>query len=638
MALRGTRWHLSAGDRLMGNKGFPWQRHDHTLLSWPLLAAAVFLSLRLDTATLASQWQRYGGELPLTTVSAVALTLPTWLLVASWRGPQPGQAGPLQVWWRRLSAPLLAAVCCLAVVVLQRGFLPREWSNGSAFALGLGAVALLARLLAWRAIGMRGLISNRLARGANSGLRGNWTSAGLATRLDQLISFAAPILASVATYLLVYGQAAREVGLLALMANCLGLISAWRMRRTEQDHGFLELVTRPFSRTKGIWLALWTWCLLWILAVVALSHQDLAGLWGSSPVAPLVQRLAWDQLSALAVTALVLLLPLGLRHLMTARAGDEQALATRPAVLGNVSHALALILPLVLLGLFGLNIAAWTQGSLSVALLLPLLAALLGYAWLQHNWLMLTAAVFLGWLGMQESGPQLQQQLVRASAPQNLGALAAMLALSPALVQRLGAWPKLHSKLPAVIARGKDSIPLFAGLMTSFIALGVAWLESGHRQTSGDLWAWLGLLVGPALTLAHRCNQAAGGLERQARPAAHRLERCQHLHCRGKSPGGILAECGGHLYGAPGGGWPGHQRHRLCPFGTGLPIVHADAARHQCPDCRAGAGSRRGQLFGAPRPEPQHHLALAHFGGHGAGCRPGFPPFCPRAALATARP
>ena len=483
--LRRTRWTLSDGDALFGSVYFPWRRRNHTLISWPLLAAAIFLSIRLDTATLAKQWLHHSGEIPLPTVIAVLITVPTWLLIACWRGPNPGHSGTerlvLQRWWRRGTALVYAATIILATVVCWRGSLPATWSNGSALATGFVALAVSTRLLAlwpWSSA---------------------WTHAGLAARVDQFISALAPMTASLCVVFLVANQPTAHYALLAVVATLLTLSSSWRMARPSKDLDAWGIISEPLSATRGMWLGCWGWGLAWALGIIAASFNDFSSLLSHDLPPSWAERLDWHVLDILSWAALAIQLPLIAHHV---RAGAT----TNP--LGNLGKSLALSLPVVLAGLVVTAVAAWLQGERSLTTTFALTLALVSWAWLQHNWLAMTAAICLGWLGLQLDSGSYQEILTNTSAPQHLGLLAALLALSPAVVDRLQAWPRLSSRLTALYPKGNATFPFVAAMLVSSLALALAWLIPAHRAGANDVWAWLSLLVGPVLALAYRGQPA----------------------------------------------------------------------------------------------------------------------------------
>jgi len=90
-----SRWlqNLGEGDRFLGRIPFPFRRYDSTLFTWPLMASAAFLSIRLEFWTvlqnaLPDQPLSQLGHIdlsliPLKTAIAVSLTGVTWTLLAS---------------------------------------------------------------------------------------------------------------------------------------------------------------------------------------------------------------------------------------------------------------------------------------------------------------------------------------------------------------------------------------------------------------------------------------------------------------------------------------------------------------------------------------------------------------------------
>jgi hypothetical protein len=67
------------GDRFMGRDRFPLRREDHTLFTWPVTAAALFLIVKVDTWNLLSNW--LGQGVHLKTAAALVLTGITWTLL-----------------------------------------------------------------------------------------------------------------------------------------------------------------------------------------------------------------------------------------------------------------------------------------------------------------------------------------------------------------------------------------------------------------------------------------------------------------------------------------------------------------------------------------------------------------------------
>lgn len=80
---------LKGGDLFLGRDPFPLRREDHTLFTWPALAAALFFTLKVET------WN-FVRNLPgvsLKAAIALALTGVVWTLVAIYHRRRPGSAG-----------------------------------------------------------------------------------------------------------------------------------------------------------------------------------------------------------------------------------------------------------------------------------------------------------------------------------------------------------------------------------------------------------------------------------------------------------------------------------------------------------------------------------------------------------------
>ena len=71
---------LPDGDRFMGKELFPFQRRDHTLFTWPILAAAVFLLVKVDTWNLLRNLAN--GPISLHVALALAVSGVAWTAIA----------------------------------------------------------------------------------------------------------------------------------------------------------------------------------------------------------------------------------------------------------------------------------------------------------------------------------------------------------------------------------------------------------------------------------------------------------------------------------------------------------------------------------------------------------------------------
>ena len=71
---------LPDGDRFMGKELFPLQRRDHTLFTWPILAAGVFLLVKVDSWNLVRNLA--AGPISLNTALALAISGLAWTAIA----------------------------------------------------------------------------------------------------------------------------------------------------------------------------------------------------------------------------------------------------------------------------------------------------------------------------------------------------------------------------------------------------------------------------------------------------------------------------------------------------------------------------------------------------------------------------
>jgi len=70
---------LPEADRFMGRESFPLGRADHTLFTWPIMAAALYLALKVDTWHLVQNWGPHG--LALKTAAALGITAIAWTFI-----------------------------------------------------------------------------------------------------------------------------------------------------------------------------------------------------------------------------------------------------------------------------------------------------------------------------------------------------------------------------------------------------------------------------------------------------------------------------------------------------------------------------------------------------------------------------
>ena len=71
---------LPEGDRFMGKELFPFRRHDHTLFTWPIMAAVVYLLIKVDAWHLVRNLDDSG--IPFKTSLAIGITGVAWTFAA----------------------------------------------------------------------------------------------------------------------------------------------------------------------------------------------------------------------------------------------------------------------------------------------------------------------------------------------------------------------------------------------------------------------------------------------------------------------------------------------------------------------------------------------------------------------------
>jgi len=89
--------NLPEGDRFMGGELFPFRRLDHTLFTWPILGAALFLIAKVDTWTLAQNELTQGIQLK--TAVALGITGIAWTFIAIYHREQRGARVAVHLGW-----------------------------------------------------------------------------------------------------------------------------------------------------------------------------------------------------------------------------------------------------------------------------------------------------------------------------------------------------------------------------------------------------------------------------------------------------------------------------------------------------------------------------------------------------------
>ncbi|MGO8677948.1 MAG: hypothetical protein ACLQVX_19030 [Limisphaerales bacterium] len=88
---------LPEPDRFMGKELFPFGRADHTLFTWPITAAALFLALKVDTWHLVQNWGPHG--LALKSAVALGITAIAWTFIAIYHREHRGAVVFVHLGW-----------------------------------------------------------------------------------------------------------------------------------------------------------------------------------------------------------------------------------------------------------------------------------------------------------------------------------------------------------------------------------------------------------------------------------------------------------------------------------------------------------------------------------------------------------
>ena len=93
---------LPEGDSFTGKEFFPARRHDHTLFTWPVMAAAFYLLIKVDTWHVVRDLAGYG--IPFETALAVGITGVAWTFAAIYFRRRTGAVVGVRLGWLCLFA------------------------------------------------------------------------------------------------------------------------------------------------------------------------------------------------------------------------------------------------------------------------------------------------------------------------------------------------------------------------------------------------------------------------------------------------------------------------------------------------------------------------------------------------------
>jgi len=89
--------NLGEGDRFLGSEQFPVRRYDHTLFTWPILMAVVFLIAKVDSWNVVRN--ELAGGIGLKTAIAVGLTGIAWTFLGVYHREHPGARVGVHLGW-----------------------------------------------------------------------------------------------------------------------------------------------------------------------------------------------------------------------------------------------------------------------------------------------------------------------------------------------------------------------------------------------------------------------------------------------------------------------------------------------------------------------------------------------------------
>lgn len=95
---------LPEGDRYLGQELFPLRRHDHTLFTWPILVAALFLITKVDTWNLVQN--ELAGGIQIKTALALGIAGVAWTFLAIYHREQRGAVAAVHLGWLSMLAGL----------------------------------------------------------------------------------------------------------------------------------------------------------------------------------------------------------------------------------------------------------------------------------------------------------------------------------------------------------------------------------------------------------------------------------------------------------------------------------------------------------------------------------------------------
>lgn len=454
---------LHGSDPLFHERRFPWQRFDFTLVTWPLLAAAVFLLLKVDSLTVLRTLRLDSEAVPVRSLIAFFLSSLSWLAVLYYRGPRHAPQRLRR--WCRVFASLMLAWSLMISVCALLPWLDPDYYWAERLAWPLFAVAVLSLLLR---------------------LHSNWSMRNAAARLDQIASRLAPVPGVIVLGALLFGSNPSVLTLTTVIVAALALRDAASSGQSMRGAWF--------------WLLAWSWYLCWSIWGNNQGKHDYS--W-------------WTQIDI----GFIHQLTLGLAVIMLLQFVREffyrrELFAACDRGVAEPMQALAqLLLAGLSLLLFILFLNGRAEPTLGWYVLVMLLALL--QAWLQSSWIWAAVAMFLCWSCVQHQEviavTDDRERLLQIIQPLSLAFLGSLLALLPSAADRLcQLLPTLLPQVKALLPSGDRLLVLVLALTCTAGGMLLITVHVDYRAQPQDLAGAYALLLPCLLVLFHaRCLQAA---------------------------------------------------------------------------------------------------------------------------------
>lgn len=470
--LRSRQWlkNLGPGDPLYAGRFFPWCRYDHTLLTWPLFAAAVFLCLRVDSLTFYRKFYEHvflhNEAVPLKTIIALGVSSLSWIAILYYRGPHACSVRVTH--FLRILASCFLAWSLWATTLMMVGHY-KDLHLGTALTLPIISIVLCAFLL------RMGKMGNNM-----------WSMRNAAIRLDQIAVRLAVPLALCGIVALDTSVQAMDLWILFATCAALAMRDAYRSVSPEKATWFFVLV--------------WLWYGSWQDGLTLHGMKGMIGGAALSVVLLAVREIYMRK----NICSSVRWVPC-----MSSAQRIEKTFAG-PLVACTQIILLPLVLAMAYICMSGLSgetipNAAWC------AFLSLIIAA---YSYLQRSWPWALLGVLALWASiewdyaMQAVGSH--QRMLDVVRPQSLALLGSLLACIPFLVHEIkNRFPQLQACSPIQLPSGRDTIllaPAIASTVFSMMYISISHFLEKDFGNVLDMVSVYCMLIPPLLVVVQgRC-------------------------------------------------------------------------------------------------------------------------------------